>query len=183
MNWNRCSDRPPTENCDSKIVKKRCAATKVYLMSRNSSRPFPNDQFSQQVTGFPMNDYDLPIDGTGNQTPASVREITPRELARIRPLPVIIDIREEEEFMRGHIDGARQISRTTLERRIREIAPDPTTPIVVYCAVGNRGSLAAEHLQRLGYRKAFSLKGGLQQWLEAGGMVECPKSSSFAGIR
>jgi phage shock protein E len=156
---------------------------KVYLMSRNSSRPSPNDQFSQQVTGFPMNDYDLPIDGTGNETPASVREITPRELARIRPLPVIIDIREEAEFMRGHIDGARQISRATLERRIREIAPDPTTPIVVYCAVGNRGSLAAEHLQRLGYRKAFSLKGGLQQWLEAGGMVECPKSSSLAGIR
>jgi rhodanese-related sulfurtransferase len=128
-----------------------------------------------------MSDYDLPRDGTGNETPASVREITPRELARIRPLPVIIDIREEEEFMRGHIDGARQISRAALERRIREIAPDPTTPIVVYCAVGNRGSFAAEQLQRLGYRKAFSLKGGLQRWLEAGGMVECPKSSSFAG--
>jgi hypothetical protein len=40
-----------------------------------------------------MSNYDLPIDGTGNDTPASVREITPRELARIRPLPVIIDIR------------------------------------------------------------------------------------------
>ena len=123
-----------------------------------------------------MSNYDLPIDGTGNDTPASVREITPRELARIRPLPVIIDIREEAEFMRGHIDGARQISRATLERRIREIAPDPTTPIVVYCAVGNRGSLAAEQLQRLGYRKAFSLKGGLQRWLEAGGMVEVQRA-------
>jgi len=48
-----------------------------------------------------MSDNDLPIDGTGNEAPASVREITPRELARIRPLPVIIDIREEAEFMRG----------------------------------------------------------------------------------
>jgi len=37
-----------------------------------------------------MSDNDLPIDGTGNEAPASVREITPRELARIRPLPVII---------------------------------------------------------------------------------------------
>ena len=63
---------------------------KVYLMSRNSSRPSRNHQFSQQLTGFPMSDNDLPIDGTGNEAPASVREITPRELARIRPLPVII---------------------------------------------------------------------------------------------
>ena len=120
---------------------------------------------------------------TGNETSAPVREITPRELARTKPLPVIIDIREEEEFMSGHIDGARHISRVILERRIRDIAPDQTTPIVVYCAVGNQGPLAAEQLQRAGYRNVSSLKGGLQQWLEAGGMVECPKSSSFAGTR
>ena len=102
-----------------------------------------------------MSDNDLPIDGIGNETPASVRQITPLGLARIRPLPLIIDIREEAEFMRGHIDGARQISRATLERRIREIAPDPTTPIVVYCAVGNRGSLAAENYSGWDIERVF----------------------------
>ena len=128
-----------------------------------------------------MSTNNSPFAGTGNNPPGSVREITPRELARTKPLPVIIDIREEEEFISGHIDGARHISRATLERRIQDIAPDPAIPIVVYCAVGKRGPLAAEQLQRAGYRNVSSLKGGLQQWLEAGGMVECPKGSSFAG--
>jgi rhodanese-related sulfurtransferase len=128
-----------------------------------------------------MSTNNSPFAGTGNNPPAPVREITPREMARTKPLPLIIDIREEEEFISGHIDGAKHIRRATLERRIRDIAPDPTTPIVVYCAVGNRGPLAAEQLQQAGYRNVSSLKGGLQHWLEAGGMVECPKGSSFAG--
>jgi rhodanese-related sulfurtransferase len=128
-----------------------------------------------------MSTTNSPFASTGNNPPAPVREITPRELARTKPLPLIIDVREEEEFISGHIDGARHIRRATLEQRIRHIAPDPTTPIVVYCAVGNRGPLAAEQLQQAGYRNVSSLKGGLQQWLEAGGMVECLKGSSFAG--
>jgi rhodanese-related sulfurtransferase len=128
-----------------------------------------------------MSTNDSPFSRTHRETVAPVREITPHELARMKPLPVIIDIREQEAFLSGHIDGARHISRATLEREIHGIAPDPTTSIVVYCAVGHRGPLAAEQLQRLGYRNVSALKGGLQRWLEAGGMVECPKSSSLAG--
>src|SRR4030081_1729784 len=107
-----------------------------------------------------MSTNNSPSPGTGNNPPPPIREITPRELARTKPLPVIIDIREEEEFISGHIDGARHISRATLERRIQDIAPDPAIPIVIYCAVGNRGSLAAEQLHRAGYRNVSSLKGG-----------------------
>jgi rhodanese-related sulfurtransferase len=128
-----------------------------------------------------MSTNNSPFAGTGKNPTAPVREITPRELARTKPLPVIIDIREEEQFISGHIDGAKHIRQAILEGGIRDIAPDPTTPIVVYCAIGNRGLLAAEQLQQAGYRNISSLKGGLQHWLEAGGMVECPKSSSFAG--
>jgi phage shock protein E len=130
-----------------------------------------------------MSNNDLPSASMANEASARTREISPRELARTKPLPLIIDIREEEEFMLGHIDGAEHISRGILEQKIREVAPDPTTPIVVYCAVGNRGPIAAERLQHMGYRNTSSLKGGLREWLEAGGMVECPKSSSFAGTR
>lgn len=109
-------------------------------------------------------------------------EMTPRQLARTKPLPLIIDIREEQQFASGHIAGAEHISRDDLELKVTEIAPELSTPILVYCAVGSQAPLAAEKLAQMGYRNVSSLKGGLQSWLEAGGMVECLKSASLAGI-
>ena len=101
-----------------------------------------------------------------------IREISPRELAKFRELPLIVDVREEEEFFTGHIKGAKNVSRWLLEEVVTEIAPDRSSPILVYCAAGNRGALAAGSLQKMGYQNVFSLKGGLSGWLEAGGMVE-----------
>jgi rhodanese-related sulfurtransferase len=108
-----------------------------------------------------------------------IREIAPHQLARMKPHPLIIDIREEREYRLGHIEGAVQVSRNTLESRVLEIAPELDTPIVIYCAVGNACVSVAEALRRLGYQKIFSLKGGLQSWLEAGGLVE----SSQSGVK
>jgi rhodanese-related sulfurtransferase len=113
--------------------------------------------------------------------PSLADEITPRQLARTKPLPVIIDIREEKQFLSGHIAGAEHIRRGELELKVARIAPELTTPILVYCAVGSEAPLAAEKLARMGYRNVSSLRGGLQSWLEAGGMVECPARDSLAG--
>jgi rhodanese-related sulfurtransferase len=107
------------------------------------------------------------------EAPSLVDEITPRQLARLKPLPVIIDIREERPFLSGHIAGAEHVSRDELELKITRIAPELTTPLMVYCAIGNEAPLAAAKLARMGYHHVSSLKGGLQSWLEAGGMVEC----------
>ena len=103
---------------------------------------------------------------------SEIREIAPHQLARMKPHPLIIDIREEREYSLGHIEGAVHVSRNSLESRVLEIAPELHTPIVIYCAVGSACVSAAEALRRLGYQKIFSLKGGLQSWLEAGGLVE-----------
>jgi rhodanese-related sulfurtransferase len=115
--------------------------------------------------------------------PPIAGEMTPRQLARTKPLPVIIDIREQEQFLSGHIAGAEHITRGELELKVTRLAPELTTPILVYCAVGNQAPLAAEKLARMGYRDVSSLTGGLQSWLEAGGMVECPEGGSLAGTR
>ena len=101
-----------------------------------------------------------------------IREIAPHQLARMKPHPLIIDIREEREYRLGHIEGAVHVSPNTLESRVLEIAPELDAPIVIYCATGSACASAAEALRRLGYKKIFSLKGGLQSWLEAGGLVE-----------
>ena len=111
-----------------------------------------------------------------NEARSRITEITPMELAKKRLLPVIIDVREEGEFLNGHISGAKHISRGLLEERIGQVAPDLSTPILVYCARGNRGALAADSLQKMGYQNVYSLKGGLQHWFESGGVVECAAS-------
>jgi phage shock protein E len=125
-----------------------------------------------------MNRDDDPSVQLADDARSRIHEITPRELARFKTLPLIIDVREKDEFVRGHINGARNISQNLLKQKVCEIAPDRSSPIVVYCAHGNRGALAADTLQKMGYQNVFSLKGGLSGWLEAGGLVETPESNS-----
>jgi phage shock protein E len=114
---------------------------------------------------------------TGVSDPADdvrsrIREIVPRDLAKFKQLPLIVDVRAEEEFFTGHIKGATNLRRERLEVMVSEIAPDRSSAILVYSAAGNQGALAAESLQKLGYLNVFSLKGGLSGWLEAGGLLE-----------
>lgn len=82
--------------------------------------------------------------------------------------PLLIDVRDAEEFAAGHPVGAIHASRGTLEGKIEEIAPDVNTPIVLSCAGGNRSAFAAESLQRMGYTNVASLIGGYRAWVEAG---------------
>ena len=109
---------------------------------------------------------------------SDIREIAPQRLVRMKPHPLIIDIREEREYRLGHIEGAVHINRNLLEGKILQIAPELTTSIVIYCAVGTTCTSAADALRRLGYHNIFSLQGGLQNWLEAGGLVECAGGQS-----
>src|SRR5260370_27821201 len=108
---------------------------------------------------------------------AEFKKLPPKNLAKLKQLPLIVDVREKEELIKGHISGAKHISRGVLEPKVFEIAPDCSSPILVYWAGGNRGALAADNLQKMGYQNVFSLKGGLSGWLEAGGMVETTKTS------
>lgn len=115
--------------------------------------------------------------GQGFTNPADdarsrIREISPRDLAKFKVLPLIIDVRAKDEFCTGHIKGATNVRREGLEAAVSEIAPDRSSAILLYSAAGNQGALAAESLQKLGYLNVFSLKGGLSGWLEAGGLVE-----------
>jgi phage shock protein E len=110
-----------------------------------------------------------------NDARRRIREITPEELAKFKELPLIVDVREKDEFIKGHICGAKHLSRGILEQKILDLAPDCSRSILVYCAGGHRGALAADSLQKMGYQNVFSLMRGLSGWLEAGGVVEVAK--------
>src|SRR5258707_8621024 len=60
--------------------------------------------------------------------------------------PILIDIREKDEWSEGYIPGARWISRGFLEQRIEDQVPERGAEIVVYCAGGTRSALSARTL-------------------------------------
>src|SRR5215813_6446680 len=81
---------------------------------------------------------------------------------------VVIDVRDPDEYRDGSIEGANNISRGFLEFRVGTVAPEPTTPIVLYCQTGLRSMLAAKALHDLGYTKVVNLQGGFQRWAQSG---------------
>ncbi len=93
--------------------------------------------------------------------------------------PVIIDVRESDEFASGHLPGARHVPRGYLESRIEGTVPDRSAPIVLYCASGNRSAYAARTLtEDLGYEHVQSMTGGITLWKDRGYEVEVPRALS-----
>jgi len=86
--------------------------------------------------------------------------------------PVLIDVRESDEWDAGHIPGAKHVPRGYLESRIEGAVPDRSANIVLYCASGNRSALAAHTLQELlGYEHVDNYDGS---WTEWGNLVDVP---------
>ena len=76
----------------------------------------------------------------------------------------LIDVREESEWAQGHIPEAVHLGKGVIERDIEKIIPNVDTPLVLYCGGGYRSALAAESLQRMGYRNVRSMAGGWSLW-------------------
>jgi adenylyltransferase/sulfurtransferase len=94
--------------------------------------------------------------------------------------PLLVDIRELEEWSEGRIPGAVHISRGNLESRIEQAAPDRSRPILLYCAAGNRSAFAAKTLEELGYEHVTSLAGGYVDWKRSGLPTELPRQLDAA---
>src|ERR1051326_2482441 len=82
--------------------------------------------------------------------------------------PVLLDVREKEEYRDGHLEGALSLPRGFLEIRVEEAVPDHSTPIVAYCAGGTRSRIAARTLRDMGYENVISMSGGFTGWKNAG---------------
>ena len=102
---------------------------------------------------------------------AVVPEVSPDEVQARRTgakQPVLLDVREREEFRQGYVPGAVPIPRGFLEMRVEETVPDKSQPIVAYCAGGTRSLLAGRILKELGYTNVSSMRGGFQAWKNKG---------------
>ncbi|HVI02541.1 MAG TPA: molybdopterin-synthase adenylyltransferase MoeB [Enhygromyxa sp.] len=105
----------------------------------------------------------------------SVDETKARVLDKRADAPVLIDIRERDEYEQGFIPSAEWIPRGFLELKIEDLVADREREIIVYCAGGTRSALGARSLSELGYRKVTSMAGGFRAWKNAGFPFERPR--------
>lgn len=80
----------------------------------------------------------------------------------------LVDVRDQGEFVGGHIPNARHIPLGELERRSGELEKFKDRPIILCCATGNRSATAAATLKKAGFEKLFNLRGGIVEWEKAG---------------
>ena len=106
-----------------------------------------------------------------NDAKTRVRETNVEEVkARMgaREQFVLVDVREDSEWAKGHLPSAIHLGKGIIERDIENAIPSKTTPIVLYCGGGYRSALAADNLQKMGYTNVESMDGGWRGWNDAG---------------
>jgi rhodanese-related sulfurtransferase len=81
---------------------------------------------------------------------------------------ILVDVREESEWARGHIPNAVHLGKGIIERDIEKAIPEKGATVVLYCGGGFRSALAAENLQKMGYTNVISMDGGWREWTQAG---------------
>lgn len=85
--------------------------------------------------------------------------------ARHADTPLVIDVREPQEYAAGHIPGARLLPMGAIPARLDELPTD--APVYVICASGNRSLSVADQLAERGI-DAWSVAGGTGAWTESG---------------
>ncbi len=84
----------------------------------------------------------------------------------------LVDVREESEFAKDHLPGAIHLGKGVIERDIEARAPELDTELVLYCGGGFRSALAADNLQKMGYKNVISMDGGIKDWRGKGYPLE-----------
>ena len=85
---------------------------------------------------------------------------------------ILVDVREDREWARGHLPGAVHLGKGVIERDVEQAVPDKSTTLVLYCGGGFRSALAADNLRKMGYTNCISMDGGWRAWCGAGFPVE-----------
>jgi molybdopterin/thiamine biosynthesis adenylyltransferase/rhodanese-related sulfurtransferase len=118
-----------------------------------------------------------------------VREISAEDTkARVLDVPssqapVLVDVRERDEYEQGYVPRAEWIPRGFLELKIEDLVPEKSREVILYCAGGVRSVLAARALGELGYTNVSSMTGGFRAWKNAGFAFERPRSLTQEQIK
>jgi rhodanese-related sulfurtransferase len=78
---------------------------------------------------------------------------------------ILLDVREDDEWQRGHAPGAQHIPMSQVPSRLGEIDAEAT--LFVVCKVGGRSQRVAQYLAQNGY-SPVNVSGGMLAWADAG---------------
>lgn len=113
---------------------------------------------------------------------SAIQEVAVADAAQaIRDADLLLDVREADEYLNGHIPGAVHISRGLLEFKMSN---DPSLSardlkIVLYCKNSGRAALASKSLHEMGYLHVQSIAGGFEAWVGAGNPIAKPDPVVF----
>ena len=107
---------------------------------------------------------------TMNDTPqmpcGAVREISVADV-KAKDMPLLIDVREADEWAAGHIDGAHHLALSELlegQKTPNDLEVKSTQEIILYCRSGQRSRNAADIFMRAGYTDVYNMTGGVLAW-------------------
>ena len=81
--------------------------------------------------------------------------------------PVILDVREANEFKTGHIEGAINTPLSNFDKELEKLSKFKNKALIVVCQTGTRSTTACKKLTSLGFERVFSMIGGMQAWEES----------------
>jgi rhodanese-related sulfurtransferase len=80
---------------------------------------------------------------------------------------VVVDVRDDKEFVEGHIINSIHIPLGNVQQRVNELNAHREKPIIVSCRSGARSNAACSMLRKNGFENVFNLKGGIMAWQSA----------------
>lgn len=106
-----------------------------------------------------------------NEARPLVKEVSieeARERLAKNPKAVLLDVREDSEWAKGHAKEAVHLGKGILERDLETMFPDANTELIMYCGGGYRSILTAASAQKMGYKNVSSLVGRYKGLVKAG---------------
>ncbi len=82
--------------------------------------------------------------------------------------PVLLDVRTHAEFNNGHLKNAILIPVQELQKRVGELSEYKHSDILIYCATGNRSTVASKILVDNGFKRIVNMRYGIYQWAKSG---------------
>ena len=79
--------------------------------------------------------------------------------------PLILDVRTPGEYARGRLENSILIPVQQLQSRMDELSAFKDEPILIYCATGNRSTVASKLLIDKGFTRIFNLRHGIADWV------------------
>ena len=100
----------------------------------------------------------------------SVGGVTPNQAVTMmnKNNAVVIDVRPEKDFKKGHIIGSKNFPASTLPQMKGKLEKYKDTPVLVCCQSGNTSTDSAKKIRGLGVDNAQTIRGGIFAWEQEG---------------